>query len=70
VTLTWNRVSWALGYQIQIDDDPNFGSPIAVPPEFSSDTLSYTTPELANGTYYWRVRAKRDATKWGGWSAT
>ena len=22
--LTWNRVSWALGYQIEIDDDPNF----------------------------------------------
>jgi hypothetical protein len=68
--LTWNPVSWAQGYQIQIDDDPNFGSPITVPVEFSTDTLSYTTPELANGTYYWHVRAKRDALNWGNWSAT
>ncbi|MEO8611238.1 MAG: hypothetical protein ABI690_25300 [Chloroflexota bacterium] len=70
-TLTWNRITWALGYQIQIDDDPNFGSPIPVPDEFSASTLSYTTDaELANGAYFWRVRAKKSATDWGDWSAT
>ncbi|MEO8611237.1 MAG: hypothetical protein ABI690_25295 [Chloroflexota bacterium] len=69
-TLTWNRISWALGYQIQIDDDPLFGSPITVPAEFSASTLSYTTDAvLANGAYFWHVRAKKNAGDWGAWSA-
>ncbi|MEO8611236.1 MAG: hypothetical protein ABI690_25290 [Chloroflexota bacterium] len=69
-TLTWNLISWALGYQIQIDDDPNFGSPVPVPDEFSADILSYMTDsELADGTYYWHVRAKKNVTDWGSWSA-
>jgi hypothetical protein len=69
-TLTWTPITWALGYQIQIDDDPNFGSPIGEPDELSATTLSYTTVgALANGRYYWRVRAKKNATQWGGWSA-
>ncbi len=67
-TLTWSPVSWAIGYQIQVDDDPNFGSPIVR--EFDMNTLSYTTPTLENGTYYWQVRAKRSVTTWGNWSKT
>jgi CSLREA domain-containing protein len=70
-TLTWNRITWALGYQLEIDDDPNFGSPIPVPDEFSVNIQSYTTEsELADGIYYWRVRAKRNDIDWGDWSAT
>jgi hypothetical protein len=68
-TLTWDNITWALGYQIQIDDDPAFASPITA--ELSADTLSYTLVyPLANDTYYWQVRAKRNDIDWGDWSAT
>jgi glucose/arabinose dehydrogenase len=66
--LTWNRVSWASGYWIQVDNNSNFSSP-----EYFNDTLDentlavYTTP-LQNGRYYWRVRARRADGTWGSWS--
>jgi hypothetical protein len=67
-TLTWNAVSWAWGYQIEIDDDPAFGSPLTA--EVDANTLTYTVEsELSNGAYYWHVRAKQNATDWGDWSA-
>lgn len=66
LTLTWGIVSWAAGYEIQIDDSRSFSSPV-----YSDNTLS--APEYRawfnNGTYYWRVRAKDAHDKWGGWSA-
>jgi hypothetical protein len=69
-TLTWNWVTWAQGYQIQIDDDPDFGSPIPVPDELTAATFSYTlTSDLADGIYYWQVRARKNAVEWGAWSA-
>jgi hypothetical protein len=68
-TLTWDNITWALGYQIQIDDDPAFASPITA--ELSANTLSYTLVyPLANDTYYWQVRARRNDIDWSEWSAT
>lgn len=68
-TITWDNITWALGYHIEIDDDPAFNSPIAA--ELAADTLSYTVAyPLADDTYYWHIRAKRNATDWGDWSAT
>jgi hypothetical protein len=65
--LTWNIISWAQGYQIQIDDNSAFASPIAV--EVNAKTLSYTVADsLPNGVYFWRVQAKKNATDWGSWS--
>jgi hypothetical protein len=67
-TLSWTKISWGLGYQIEIDDDPTFGSPITA--EMDANTLTYTSAmELANGVYYWHVRAKKNADDWGSWSA-
>jgi hypothetical protein len=57
-TFSWDRVEGADGYDIEVDNDPNFGTP-----EFGTVTTAQTsyTPvnTLANGTYYWRVRARR-----------
>ncbi|MBZ0292534.1 MAG: terpene cyclase/mutase family protein [Anaerolineae bacterium] len=67
-TLTWSQINWATGYQMQVDNNANFSSP-----EYNNDTipnsiLKATTPSLPNGTYFWRVRAKRANGSWGGWS--
>ena len=54
-TFDWNNVSGATSYYIQVDNNSNFSSP-----EISQSTsLSIYTPgsNLAQGTYYWRVRA-------------
>ena len=64
-TLTWNRVTGATGYDIQISQSSLFttlvGTTISVP----SDQLSVTTDPLEDGIYYWRVRAVEGATVTG-----
>jgi hypothetical protein len=65
VPLRWNRVSWAVGYWVQVARDKNFTNVV-----FSDDTLDpttfsrVTTTLPGNGTYYWRVRAKINSTTW------
>lgn len=70
-TLTWARVSWATGYEIQVDDNSRFTSP-----EYSSGLLNVnslehtiTTP-LADGIWYWRIRAYNSSGRPGRWSTT
>ncbi len=55
-TFTWSASSSANEYQIQIDDNSNFSSPVA---NVTVGTNSYTpaTP-LGNAIYYWRVRGR------------
>jgi hypothetical protein len=62
VPLAWNRVSWATGYEIQVSRTTIFNATTFVyrDANLSADTLSVVTPPLMdNGTYYWRVCAKR-----------
>jgi hypothetical protein len=68
--LSWTPVSWALGYEVQIASRSNFSQPEYQNNTLAANTLSLTvsTP-LPNGTYYWRVRAKKSATSWGSWSS-
>jgi hypothetical protein len=67
-TLTWNRVTWATAYQVQVDNQSDF-----ISPEFettlSADRQEAQTAPLWNGVYYWRVRPQ-NGTTWGIWSAT
>jgi hypothetical protein len=67
-TLTWSAISWAVGYQVELDDQPGFTLPTVA--NVSAATQSYTTATLSNKTYYWRVRAKKNDLEWGNWSAT
>jgi hypothetical protein len=65
-TFSWEIVEGAASYDLQVDNDPNFGSP-----EVSINTAQNTytpTGTLANGTYYWRVRVKRDTIPADDWS--
>jgi hypothetical protein len=65
-TFSWDIVEGAETYDLQVDNDPAFGSN-----EISINTrqTSYThTTTLANGTYYWRVRVKRNGSVTNNWS--
>lgn len=65
-TLTWNRVSGAVTYDLQIGNNMAF---TGAPPLVTGITgLSYAPPALDNGVYYWRVRAVV-AGKPGLWTA-
>jgi hypothetical protein len=65
-TFSWDMVEGAETYDLQVDNDPAFGSP-----EININTRqnSYThTSTLANGTYNWRVRVKRNGSVTNDWS--
>lgn len=70
-TLSWGRVSWAVGYRIQVDDATDFNTTLVDYDQISADQPSFTlVSALANGTYYWRVCAERSQGVCGAWSAT
>lgn len=64
-SFSWDIVEGTKNYEIQIDDDPNFGSPINGSTTQTNFTLRDT---LANGTYFWRVRVVRDTITGNDWS--
>ena len=73
VTLDWEDAgivkggtTWATAYYVQVDDDPDFSSPIVDEGYIYSE---YTTPDLAEGIYYWRVRIRIGSDP-GIWSGT
>jgi hypothetical protein len=70
VTLTWNRVTWAAGYELQVSNNTLFTPTIYDNKALSASTLSFTLPSpLGDGVYYWRVRARKQDDSWGDWSA-
>jgi hypothetical protein len=65
-TFTWNAITGAVRYQIQVDNNSDFSSPVFT---VASTTTTYTrSTALAEGRYYWHVRARDAAGHWGGWS--
>ncbi len=68
ITFTWGVAAGADEYQIQVDDDPAFGSPIIQ--DVTGGATSYLGAGLATGTtYFWRIRASNNGgTTWGPWT--
>ena len=64
--LDWAPVPGAATYQVQIDDDDNFASPVVDRTEITG--TRYSPPKtIGNDTYYWRVRpvdASGNARAW------
>lgn len=62
----WERVDGASAYQLQVDDDANFSSPLV------NQTLAgtaYTPPDgLKDGQFYWRVAIRRSSKIQGRWT--
>jgi hypothetical protein len=63
--LTWNRVAWATGYEIQVSGNSSFVD--AETYSVAGNILSLPIEVPQNGIYYWRVKALGAN---GSWSAT
>ncbi|MEO8607220.1 MAG: leucine-rich repeat domain-containing protein [Chloroflexota bacterium] len=62
-TLSWNPITWATGYSIQVSRSSSF-STTAFSADVPADQLSVPTDPLGEGVYYWRVSANNGLT-WG-----
>ena len=66
-TLTWNRVTFAQHYVLQVGKTNDF---MGASTYQAGNNLSYTLPSLSDGFYYWRVAACSSTVTCGDWSAT
>ncbi|MEO8609359.1 MAG: hypothetical protein ABI690_15815 [Chloroflexota bacterium] len=67
-TLNWNRVSWAVGYNMQIDDSSTFATPFTYEANNLPPSQLWLTRSLPDGIYYWRVCALKTDSTCGSWS--
>ena len=65
--IQWLPLAYAASYDVQIDNDANFSSPVATVSATKMSAWAYTEP-LAAGTYYWRVRRNDADNRDGAWS--
>jgi hypothetical protein len=67
-TFSWGMVEGAEAYVLELSTNANFSSTVF---SITTANTSYTwTDTLANGTYYWRVQARRYNNIKGAWSGT
>jgi len=64
-TLTWNRISGATSYEVQVDNETTFTGATLYPA--GANTFQPVTLPT-DGRYYWRVHARVNGV-WGSWSA-
>lgn len=65
--LDWSTVETATQYNVQVDNNVDFSSPIE---DDISSSSSYTCSTLGETTWHWRVCARDAAGNWGSWSST
>ena len=64
-TLTWNSVAYGATYQVQVAAISTFTTVLQ---DATGADLTYTASTLADGLYYWRVRAYNITPAPGAWS--
>jgi hypothetical protein len=68
VLLQWNGIRNANYYQVQVDKDNSFTTPVV---DDQTGAISFQLANLDEGvSYYWRVRAGNNTCGDGNWSAT
>lgn len=66
-TLTWNRITWAVRYDVEISENAAFTGAVKFD---AGNNLSFTWPSpLPDAPYYWHVRACSTAVTCGTWSS-
>jgi len=68
VSFDWNDVQNASEYELIVDNDISFSSPIFNIENLSTSN-SFPGVSFYNETYYWKVRAKNNSGLWGNWSS-
>jgi alpha-mannosidase len=70
-TLTWARLSWAVGYEVQLSRTKTFTTPINSGVIAANQTAYTVSPALDEGTWYWRVHGLKSLSPLsaGTWSA-
>ena len=66
-TFIWRQIHGADTYQLQIDTDGRFLSPVLSDSSIADTTFTVTDPLRYGTTYFWRVRA-RNSAGFGPWS--
>ena len=66
-TFNWSAVAGVNIYELEVDDNNNFGSPVIKNSNLISNSFTAQSP-LSDGTYFWRVRGKDAEGNWGEWS--
>lgn len=69
--LEWQTPSYELyssnPYRVQVDDDSNFSPSGSIYRDTYKSNTTYT-PQLTNGTWYWRIKSKDASGTWSNWS--
>jgi hypothetical protein len=68
-TLSWNRISWATGYELDVASSPDFFGATRYTTDAGVLSVTVDAPPLDDGRYYWRVRAI-NPDRIGLWSRT
>lgn len=63
----WKLLYGAVKYQLMVDDNVSFGSPVLNLTNITNTWYTMTSP-LPQKTFYWRVRAMDNKSNWGNWS--
>jgi hypothetical protein len=66
-SFSWEKISSATIYAIEIDNREDFSSPER---SVRRKEPAYKVSWLPKGVYFWRVRSKDQAGNWGSWSET
>jgi hypothetical protein len=66
-SFSWNKVSYAYKYELQIDDRNSFYSPVVEDSNITS--TGFDCPiSLSDDEYWWRVRTRQKYSGWEAWS--
>lgn len=68
-TLSWQTPEYPLfstnPYRVQVDEESSFADPFR---DYTTANTNYS-PQISNGIWHWRIKAKNDQGEWSDWSS-